>query len=160
MELLEQLKLMNLLVDNYYYELELNWPKEEIAPGVEIFHEELAVYVYCLRLSGSKKDSVTIEDIAKLYEAYDEELEKKFLSLYGWYTNNGSTLCHCYERAIQKAYVLYFEQYGQPFNGKTPYIEMLAEDKIALEQFVRDNPGLMPKEVYYEELRFMHISSF
>ena len=160
MELLEQLDNICLL----YRQDDPNaadWPKVEIAPDVEIFHEELALYAHCFRLAGKTGSIATKEDIAKLYEAYDEELEEKFQNLYRWYRRaNGKSFCMYYDVAISVAYRLYSQQYG-PFNGKTSYMkEMLAVDKIALEQFVRDTPDFMPKEVYYDELYYMRIISY
>jgi hypothetical protein len=132
-------------------------PRTEISPGVELFHEILALYSHCYRLYGGTESVATKEDIVKLYNSYDENLEGKFLSLYNWCVRlNGDDLYSLYTQAIRVAYDVYLQQYGS-FNGKELYGEMLTEDKIALEQFVRENPDFMPKEVYYSELYSMRI---
>ena len=159
MELLKMLDRMFLLITpvNSVYSVDL--PREEIAPGVEIFHEKLALYAHCYRLVGKTESIATKEDIAKLYNSYDEKLEEKFMALYRWWARqNGGDICVSYNYAIRTAFALYIQQYG-PFNGKDKLEKMLAEDKIALEQFVRDNPDFMPKEVYYRELYELFIIS-
>jgi len=149
----QYLKDMNLPRD-IHFEIR---PRTEIAPGVEIFHELFAMYSHCCRLASRTESLATVEDIAKLYDSYDEELEKKFLALYDWWAGqNGAAFCDYYDETIRVAYDLYLRQYGF-FNGREVYGEMLTEDKTALEQFIRDNPDFMPKEVYYEELRNMRI---
>jgi hypothetical protein len=137
-----------------YYEIR---PRTEISPKVEIFHEILALCSHCYRLYGGTESVATKEDIAKLYNSYDENLEGKFLALYNWWARlNGDALFWYYDDAIRTAHSVYLQQYGF-FNGKELYGEMLAEDKIALDQFVRENPDFLPKEVYYSELYSMRI---
>ena len=135
-------------------------PRKEIAPGIEIFHEKLTLYIHCSRLVGEEStlptvEDITVEDIAKVYAAYDEELDKKFYKLYWWWANF-SDFCDRYFNTMREVYKLYFQQYGF-FNGKEHYGEMLTEDIIALEQFVRDNPDFMPKETHYSKLYDMRV---
>ena len=137
---------------------EMDEPKEEIAPGIEIYSERLKLYIYCYGFYGGARSIITsIEDIRKLYEVYDEDLEKKLINLYSWWlTGEGEPLCDVYNDVINEVYKLYSNQYGL-FNGKDTYEKMMTDDKIALEKYVRDNPDFMPKEVYYTELRRLHI---
>jgi len=135
-------------------------PRKEIAPGIEIFHEKLALYLHCSRLVGEESslptvEDITVEDIARLYATYDEELEKKFSKLY-WWLVNFKYFCDNYFNTMREVYKLYLQQYGF-FDGKEHYGEMLTEDIIALEQFVRDNPDFMPKEIYYSKLYDMRV---
>jgi hypothetical protein len=135
-------------------------PRIEIAPDIEIFYDKLEMIIYSFSLDGRFTDKLeniaTIEDIAKLYASYDEELDKRFYNLFRCWSNMGNSFLRYYEKALRVAYSLYLEQYGF-FNEKEHYGEMMAEDKIALENFVRNNPDFMPKEVYYIELRSMRI---
>jgi len=158
MELIELLDQIGLLIhqDVDYIEIE---PREEIAPGVEIFSERFALFAYCYRLVGRTENIATKEEIIRLYDCYDEALEEKFMTLYLWMrVQNGTATCRLYDRSLCLAYDLYSEQYGV-FNRKESYSEMLIEDKTALEQFVRNNPDLMPKEKYYRELYNLFIIS-
>jgi hypothetical protein len=156
-EFYEFMEDMNLPIDyeSSYQEMR---PREEIAPGVEIFQDLLALYAHCCRLNGWTESVATKEDIASLYNSYDEELDKKFAKLFYYWVNGVNTVCWYYNKAVRVAYDLYVQRYG-PFKEITVYGEMLTEDKIALEQFVRDNPDFMPKEVYYSELFAFRIIS-
>jgi hypothetical protein len=157
MELLEMLDKISLLFykdDPFSEEL----PRKEIAPGVEIFSDKLATYIYCYVLAGNNDSVATLEDIASLYTSYDEELEKKFLNLYYWLKlQNGRSFYTSYCLATRTACALYEKQYGSINSSETSII--LIEERIMLEQFARDNPDFMPGEVYYKELRNMRIIS-
>ena len=132
-------------------------PRAEIAPGIEIFTERLALYTHFFTLFGHTESIITPEEIAMLYKSNDEELEEKFKNLYRlWGGYNTSGIYIYYEDAMRVAYALYMEQYGA-FSGKDAYGKMLTEDKISLGQFIRDNPEFMPKEVYYIELYNLYI---
>lgn len=133
-----------------------NWPKEKIAPGIEIYSERFKLYAYCNRFyDGDRSVTVSIEDISKLYYAYDEKLYSNFRTFYEWLRiRNGESFSIGYDNSIRCAYNLYVERYGN-FNGKDSYVKMTTDDKISLEKYIRDNPHFMPKEEYETELRIL-----
>jgi hypothetical protein len=124
---------------------------------LEINLERLALYSYCYRLFGKTSSIATKEDITKLYYSYSEELEKKFLNLYYWLMRNGLSLCYSYEAALKVAKKAYEDNFGSYYMGKVQYDELTTNEKLELEQFVRDNPDFMPKEVNYYQLYNMRI---
>jgi hypothetical protein len=155
MELLEMLDKISLLVPTGFI---TDDPSEEIAPGVKIFSDTLTTYIHCFALAGNQDIVATLEDIANLYAFYDEELEEKFLSLYSWLKlQNGRSFYTAYCLATRTACAIYEEQYGRINGRDTDFI--LIEQRIMLEQFARDIPDFMPREVYYRELRNMRIIS-
>ena len=154
MELLEMLDKISLLVPINYDGKSL---KLEIAPEVEIFYDRLATQQYCYALYGKTGSVATLEDITSLYASYDEELEEKILLLYNWLKlENGKSFYEYYCMATNKACSLCEKQYGA-IGGTS--IMLTTEQRIMLEQFARDNPDFMPKEVYYRELSDMRIIS-
>jgi hypothetical protein len=83
-----------------------------------------------------------------------------FQYLFEWWTFvDGISFCKRYEESLQVAHEFYKQNYGL-YKDEKAYIELTADEKIELEQFVRNNPDFMPKEVYYSKLIDMRIISW
>jgi len=135
---------------------EFGWPRVEIAPGVEVFYDRLALYAHVFGFRHNPDDIASLEDIISLYDSYDKELDRKLRNLRAWLGHGGEFPVREYLRSIGRALDLYTQQFGA-FNGKEDFIEMRVEDMIELERFVSDNRSFMPKEKYYRGLYYMNI---
>jgi len=122
----------------------IEWePRVEIAPGVEIFYDRLARYTHIYQSEGWQLKIASMEDIISLYNAYDEELDKRLRNLHEWWRHGGKDRERGYIWAIVEAMHYYTQRYGA-FNGKESYTEMRLDDMIALETYLRDNPRFLP----------------
>ena len=153
LEILDDILLLAYPVGSWADEWE---PRVEIAPGIEIFSDRLAMYARVNNFANRPAKIATVEDIISLYDSYDEELDRRFRNLRGWLESGGMRSATNYLSAVRIAFGLYTQQFDA-LNGKEHFSDIRVEDMIALERFIRDNRSFMPRETYYRELFNMNI---
>ncbi|MCL2767593.1 MAG: hypothetical protein FWE49_02570 [Synergistaceae bacterium] len=130
--------------------------EEDIGDGHLIYSDklELLLSLYSTYRASFDNDLLTPptkEDIIRLYQSYNDYLFDRFTDFSRWayylYFYFWS-----YENALRTAKSVYDQEYGL-YKGRWQYGELTAEERIELAQFVRENPGFMPEENYFEELK-------
>jgi len=88
---------------------------------------------------------------------FDEETYDRFLTLCDWYLlMNGRMYVESCNDATEVARDLYNEKYGENIMPGN-WTAWSLEDRIALENFIREHPDFMPVEEFEKELRYLGI---
>ncbi len=151
-EYIDMLKRTNVLV-NPDIDYRIESKKVSLGEGIEIFEEDLKVYLHVYNLDWEVKDVPTAKDIESLYNKYNDEIFNKLKEFYEWYrTNGGEVACLDYESALLKASMNYRELHGTGFNNLPTWIDFTAEDKFELESYIKENPDYSETSSAYKRL--------
>jgi hypothetical protein len=126
---------------------------DQWAPDCLAYSDQLLACIRVYQLFDGSKPIPTYDDMKSLYIEYDETIYEEFIVLYGWFGNDRWRVDR-YCRAQYTALELYEAEYG-PFRESDHWASV--EEMIRLEDFVREHPDLMPRELYAEELGWLGI---
>jgi hypothetical protein len=124
------------------------------APDCLAYSDQLLECIRAYELFDGSKTIPTYDEMKSLYVEYDETIYEEFMVLYRWYTANNQLCVLDYGRALRIALRLYEAEYG-PFRESDHWASV--EEMIRLEDFIREHPELMPRELYAEELGWLGI---
>lgn len=115
------------------------------------------LYRHIYTIYGGEEETATSDEVIGLFTTFDEEVFAEFVTFYKWWMHmDGRVRFNLYYEASKVAKELYSRTYGKDFRpGKLA--DWSLEDRIALEDFIRENPDFMPVEEYEKELRRLGI---
>ena len=119
---------------------------------------ELYCHAYTLFCgSGECMEYASAEEVRGLFFEFDSEVYERFRTIRNWYLLlNGRWYMDFYNDATAVARDLYNEKYGEDIMPGN-WTAWSLEERIELENFIRENPDFMPVEEYEKELRYLGI---
>ncbi|MBE6753631.1 MAG: hypothetical protein E7559_04670 [Ruminococcaceae bacterium] len=133
------------------------YSREKVTDEIYFRPELYRLYSHCYTLFDGSGEIADAEEVRGLILQFDEETYDRFLTLCDWYLlMNGRMYVESCNDATEVARDLYNEKYGKDIMPGN-WTAWSLEDRIALEDFVRDNPDFMPVEQHEKELRYLGV---
>ena len=151
-EFIEIMRYMGLYLPPDYESKHERPYKVKVAEGVEIYEEDLKVYLHVYELDTDFENIPTAEEVEGLYNEYEQVTYVKFLQFYDWYRNNGGAACDDYLEAMLHIDLRYTEEQGSYFKNIQSWSDYTVEDFIDLESYVKENPDYTETNYAYKRL--------
>lgn len=104
-------------------------------------------------------DYASAEEVRGLFLEFDKEVYERFRTISDWFLLlGGRWYVDLYNSATTVARDLYNEKYGENIMPGN-WTAWSLDDRIELENFIRDNPDFMPVEEYEKELKYLGITA-
>ena len=120
---------------------------------VQLREDELIIILHVYELTFELEEQPpTVKEIEGLYTQYNDEIYKKFSAFYKWYREVGCVSFQTYSSALIAATIIYKNMYGHELINKENWDEFTAEDRLKIEEFVKEHPDYEEANSNYQRL--------